>query len=107
MKIKVWILCTAWVLFALFNFLAPKRVFSEAENRYLAQKPEFHRKAVLRGSYMEEYEKWMTDQLILRDGFVSLKASADQVLGRGDMGGVYLGQDGYLLEMFTEIDEEK
>lgn len=107
MKLKVWMICGAWALFALFNFLAPKRVFSEAENRYLEQKPKLDKKAVLSGAYTEGYEKWMTDQLILRDGFVSLKASVDRTLGRGDIGGVYLGQDGYLLEMFTKTDREK
>ena len=57
MKLKVWMICGAWALFALFNFLAPKRVFSEAENRYLEQKPKLDKKAVLSGAYTEGYEK--------------------------------------------------
>uniref|UniRef100_UPI0040569F26 DHHW family protein n=1 Tax=Agathobacter sp. TaxID=2021311 RepID=UPI0040569F26 len=107
MKQKVWILCGAWVVFALVNLAAPKKVYSEAENRYLEEKPELDVESVLDGSYMEHYESWMSDQLILRDELVALKASADQVTGRGDSGGVYIGKDGYLLEMFTEVNEKR
>lgn len=107
MKKKVWIVCGVWTLFALWNFLSPKRVFSEAENRYLKQKPKLEGQTIANGSYMEEYETWMSDQLVFRDGFVSLKASADQALGRSESGGVYLGKDGYLLEMFWSFDEER
>lgn len=107
MKQKViWIL-GFWTVFALWNFLTPQKSFSEAENRYLQEKPEADRENILDGSYMDDYEVWMADQLLFRDGFVSLKASADKLTGRGDSGGVYLGKDGYLLEMLTEQDWEE
>lgn len=107
MKQKViWIL-GLWAAFAVWNFLTPQKSFSEAENRYLQEKPEPDGEDILDGSYMEDYEIWMADQLLFRDGFVSLKASADRLAGQGDSGGVYLGKDGYLLEMFTERDWEE
>ena len=105
MKWKVWMLCGVFAVFSLANVLAPERVFSEAENRYLETKPKLETKAVLDGSYMENFETWMSDQLLFRDDLVSIKATADQVTGKGDSGGVYIGSDGYLLEMFTEVDE--
>lgn len=107
MKQKVWILGGLWLAFFLLNLLTPNRVFSEAENRYLAKRPELEAKEVLDGDYMEDYEIWMSDQLLFRDGFVGLKATSDKALGRGDSGGVYLGKDGYLLEELQELDEEK
>lgn len=106
MKQKVWILGGLWLAFSIFNLLTPDRVFSEAENRYLAKKPKLEKEAVLDGEYMEEYESWMSDQLLFRDSFVGLKATSDKILGRGDSGGVYLGKDGWLLEEFQKLDEE-
>lgn len=107
MKQKVIVICGAWLLFSFLNLLIPERAFSEVENRYLQQRPRASKDEILDGSYMEQFETWMTDQLVFRDDFVSLKASTDQLLGRGDSGGVYLGRDGYLLEMFTELPEEQ
>ncbi len=107
MKQKVIFICGLWALFALFNFAAPDRVFSETENRYLAQRPKIDGKRIRSGGYMTDFEDWMTDQVSFRDAFVSLKASADRLAGRSDSGGVYLGRDGWLLEMFTEADEQR
>lgn len=107
MKQKIWILAGVWAVFALINQFSPQKVFSEAENRYLEEKPELRAENVLDGTYMEDYETWVSDQLILRDKLVSLKASVDHLTGKGDSGGVYIGKEGYLLEMFTEVDEKR
>ncbi len=107
MKQKIWILCGIWSIFVLANFLTSDQVFSEAENRYLEKRPELNAEGIIDGSYMEEYETWLSDQLVLRDELVGMNASVDQLLGKGDSGGVYLGKDGYLLEMWTEVNEKR
>ena len=107
MKQRIWVLGVVWLVFSLFSIGMPEKIFSEAENRYLQQKPKLKVEAVLDGTYMEDFEAWMSDQLVLRDELVALKASVDQVTGRSDSGGVYLGRDGYLLEMFTKIEEKR
>lgn len=107
MKQKIAIVAVVWGVFVLANFLSPNKVFSEAENRYLEQKPAISKKDILNGSYMEDFETWMSDQLVFRDELVSFQATADQLTGKGDSGGVYIGKDGYLLEMFTEVDEKR
>ena len=82
----------------------PEKVFSDTENRYLAQKPEWTPEAFLDGSYGEDYEKYFSDQFPMRGGLVALKALAQRSAGKGDVNGVYFGKDGYYIERF---DREK
>lgn len=82
----------------------PEKVFSDTENRYLAQKPEWTPEAFLDGSYGEDYEKYLSDQFPMRGGLVALKALAQRSAGKRDVNGVYFGKDGYFIERF---DREK
>ncbi len=92
---------------AIFNLLEPDQVFSENENRYLAQRPSFSLSALADGSYIEEVGEYMTDQFPLRNEWVGLKTLVELAIGKKDSGGVYFGKDGYLIEMFSEVDEER
>ena len=82
----------------------PEKVFSDTENRYLAQKPEWTAEAFLDGSYGEDYEKYLSDQFPMRGSLVALKTLAQRSAGKGDVNGVYFGKDGYYIERF---DREK
>lgn len=88
------------------SFLMPDREFSQTENRYLQQKPEFSWEGLLDGSYGKAYEAYLGDQFPLRDRFVELKTGAERLLGKEDVNGVYFGKDGYLLEKFDREDLE-
>ncbi len=87
--------------------------FSAAENRYLAQMPAFSVKALLDGSFMKDYETYITDQYPGRDSFIALKTAAELARGRQDGNGVYFGEHSFLLgeyapEMFEgEAFEER
>lgn len=74
------------------------RLFSETENRILAQKPERSLENILSGRYEEDYESYATDQFVSRDRWVALKTRMDILLQKKLIKGVYLGQDGYLIE---------
>ncbi|MDL2289347.1 hypothetical protein LJB83_01120 [Clostridia bacterium OttesenSCG-928-F22] len=87
------------------NLFAPKRAFSEHENRYLAQMPALNGKSILDGSFSAGFEEYITDQFLFRDSWVQLKTAAEQALQKLDSGGVYLAKDGYLIEMFDSYDE--
>lgn len=52
----------------------PKQVYSEAERRPLAEKPELSVGTVLSGEFMDGFEKYVTDTFPLRDYFRSVKA---------------------------------
>lgn len=85
------------VVFAIGNLIVRDRDFSENENRKLAQRPAFSMAALADGSYFSELTTYYSDQFFARDGWISLRLREDQLLGRRESGGVYLGRDGYLL----------
>ena len=73
-------------------------VFSENENRYLAEKPEFSLDALFEGSYTQDYETYITDQFVFRDQWITGKTAVERMMLRQDINGVYFGKDGYLME---------
>ena len=77
---------------------SPDRDFSEQENRKLAQRPVLTRAALADGSYFADLTDWYNDQFPYRDTWLSIKLRLETLRGSREAGGVYLGQDGYLLE---------
>lgn len=101
------------VLFVIFmygiafaNLFAGNKRYSETEKRMLAQKPELKWSDIVSGKYMEDYENYITDQFVARDMFVKIKSVSEKAMGRKINNGVHFGEDGYLAEQFTSIDEE-
>lgn len=101
------------VLFLIFiygitlaNLIVKDKEFSEMENRNLAQKPEFVVSDILSGSYMKDYESYITDQFVARDVFVGAKSISERVLGKKVNNDVYYGADGYLIEQLASVDEQ-
>lgn len=101
------------LFFTVVDFVEGDRVFSESENRVLASKPGFSQEALLKGTYTEDYETYVTDQFVGRDKWIALKTVTDILLQKKDINGVYLGEDGYLIEQHkpedytVEQEEEK
>ncbi len=80
------------------------RIFSSNENRVLAKRPKISAETILDGSYMEDYEAYVTDQFVGRDTWVELKTRGDILLQKKDINGVYLGKDDYLIERHSPED---
>ncbi|MEA4920516.1 MAG: DHHW family protein [Clostridiaceae bacterium] len=93
-------------LSALFLML-PKRGYSDNESRYLAALPDFSFEALLNGTFSPDFENYVTDAFPLRDMWISIKSRLDLAAGRKDTGGVYVTDDGSLIEMFDSVDEER
>ena len=70
--------------------------FSETENRYLEQRPKLTTVKLFDGSFMKDYETFITDQFPERSFFMGLKTAVERFRGRTDDNGVYFGKDGYL-----------
>ena len=70
--------------------------FSETENRYLGQRPKLTTAKLLDGSFMKDYETFITDQFPERSFFMGIKTAAERLRGRADDNGVYFGKEGYL-----------
>ncbi len=88
----------------LADILGEDKLFSQFENRALASKPDFSVEAFLDGSFSEGYENYVTDQFLGRNTWIFVKTLTDVALGKTEINGVYLGEDGYLLEQHTEKD---
>lgn len=90
------------LLFSAADMLTPAKRYSSYENRKLQQKPEFSVQAVRTGSYMKEYEDYVSDQILGRNSYIAVKSATDKALGKKEINGVYLSTDGTLIEKHTE-----
>jgi hypothetical protein len=86
------------------SFLAKDRTFSENENRYLATAPAFSVRDFLSGDYQENLESYLNDQFFLRDGWITIKTAVQKACGDTDIGGAYVGKDGYDFEKILPED---
>ncbi len=77
---------------------------SEFENIQLAQKPSFSWSTFADGSFGNAYVKYINEQFIGRDDWITLKASADMGLGRTEGHGIVYGKDHQLLEKLQVVD---
>lgn len=103
-RLTIGFLCFLMLLFVIADLLQPDRVFSETENRLLMPRPEMKKETLLSGEYMQQYEKYVTDQFTGRDNWIELKTRSEILMLRKEIGGVYLGADGYLIEQHLPED---
>lgn len=82
-----------------FLIFEPDREYSASENRMLAQKPEFSLANLASGKFMTDMEDYVTDQFFFRDQWISLKVLEDMALGKRESNGVYIGKQGYLMQV--------
>lgn len=89
------------------SILTPEKSFSENENRFLQQMPELSVETFLDGTFESEYEVYVTDQFLFRDGWIAFKTYIERMLQKKDINGVYFAKDNYLIERHetSEIDE--
>lgn len=106
-KLKAIVFITILTVLCASFWLSPKKGYSENENRYLAQMPDFSAESLFDGSFTKGFEEYVTDGFPARDGWIALKSRVDLSLGRRDTGGVYVTEDGCLIEMFSELDRER
>lgn len=78
--------------------------YSELENRQLKQKPVFTLESLMKNQYTKDYEEYINDQFVGRDGWITLKSVFESVLAKTENNGVAYGKDGYLLnKMYDPI----
>ena len=93
--------------FFVINLFTPDRTFSEDENRYLAARPQLSAESLFQGDFTADYETYVTDQFVWRDGFIAVKAAAERASGKQENNGVYFGKDGFLTERFDAPDASR
>lgn len=92
-------------VFFILNLVLPDRQFSEQENRYLQQRPEFSFKSLFSGDYTSKFETYTTDQFTFRDEWMSLKAASELALGKQENNDVHLCEGGTLIKGFERPDD--
>ena len=89
--------------FAIATVLKPSNERSETENRLLEQKPDLTWNALISGKFSEDYEAYLSDQFVVRDGWISLKTAFERAALRQEAEDVYFARDNYLIEKHTGV----
>lgn len=71
------------------------------------QKPQFTIVDFVSGKFSDELEQYLTDQVPLRDDWVTLKTYLELAVGKRESGGVYIGRDKYLMDKFTSYSKKQ
>jgi hypothetical protein len=80
------------------NVIVPDRQMSGGENRMLTARPILTNNSVITGTFMSQYERYLSDQFVLRGLFRNLTINARRLGGNRVEDGVFLGRDNQLLE---------
>ena len=94
------LVCAMILCFGIAFFVTPKKEFSESENRTLAKAPEFTFENVKSGRFMDGIGTYAADHFPMRDRFLSIMTETERLSGRKEINGVYLAQDGSLIEVY-------
>ena len=105
-KYLSWLLVGCVALFLVLGLLTPDREFSESENRKLAQAPKFSVAALADGSYFDGLASYMADQFPGRDTWITINLWMNRFFGQKEASGVYLCDDGYLMQAPSAPDEK-
>ena len=106
-KIITSFFCLLLAVSTLAGLLLPDRYYSEREKRTLMQKPKFTVANFISGEFSDELEKYLTDQVPLRDGWVTMKTYMELAIGKRESVGVYICKDKYLMDKFTSYSKKQ
>lgn len=106
-KIITSFFCLLLAVSALAGLIMPNRYYSEREKRTLTQKPQFTVANFISGEFSDELEKYLTDQVPMRDSWVTAKTYMELAVGKRESGGVYIGRDKYLMDKFTSYSKKR
>lgn len=93
-------------IFFFVNILIDDKSFSEEENRVLQEMPELSLSSYMDGRLESKLETYASDQFLLRNSFIKVKAAADVTLGKVESNGVHKGKDHYLIETLSTPNEQ-
>ena len=82
--------------------LSKKQEFSENENRYLGSLPHLKWETIKNGEYMGDINSYLCDHFPFRDFFIGLKSQVEICLGKREINQVYIGKEGYLIEVYQK-----
>lgn len=86
------------------SIIKPDVRMSENENRYLTKAPDLDIDDILDGSFEEQLEEYLSDQIIGRESWIKLTTGSMKALGSRDANGVFFLRNGGLAERITHSD---
>ncbi len=88
------------------TMILPDSGYSRSERRALEECPKFSWEALADGSFMNDFDAYVTDQFPARDTFRGIKAlAARYLMGQKDVNDLYK-EDGYLVKMEYPLNQE-
>ena len=102
---KIFIIVLFLVL--IVNVIVPDKEKSELENRALESRPRFNLTTVLSGDFMEQWEKYLSDQFAGRNTWRRVKVGLDRLGGAKMDNNIYIGKGGQLMENIEVPDEDQ
>ncbi len=81
------------------------KVFSENENRYLKDFPEFSLDNIIDKEFTPDFEEYFSDRIFLRENWIGIKNNFDKLLGKKEIKGVFT-EDGRMIEAWKTYDKE-
>ena len=99
--------CLLLAVSALAGLFMPDRYYSEREKRTLTQKPQFTIADFTSGKFGDNLESYLSDQVPLRDGWVTMKTYMELAVGKRESSGVYICKDKSLMDKFTSYSKKR
>ena len=96
-----------WAFLIILNFIMPIKEFSQTENRMLAKMPIFRLDELINGKYVDKLNNYINDHYVFRDMWLKMKSVEEQILGKTENNGIYIGKEGYLFEKIKYTNESK
>ena len=97
----------ALLLVPLYWLVFPRKTFSEAERRYLAEPPRLSIERLKNWDFDDAVETYLADQLPCRDALVGLNAYTVLLSGRQVSQDIWRDREGYLVEAPVEASFEQ
>lgn len=86
------------------SYFAPRKEFSEMENRKLQTWPALSFRDLISGSYTTGVEDYISDHFLGRQDWIMAKSISEQVVGKDENNGITIGADSYMFEKNTALD---
>lgn len=97
------------IIFIIFiiDIFTPQNEYSNIENRFLQEKPEFSFEDFIKNKFVTKYELYINDQFVFRDKWISTKSRMEHYFGKLENNNIVYGSDGYMFDKVQSIDKNQ
>ncbi len=94
-----------FLIFVMLSILRPFESDTELMERYSKKAPVPTVERVINGDFKSESEHYAEYNFLIKDSLVSLKATAERIMGKKESNGVYMCESGNLIEKIPVFNE--